>query len=231
MLEAAQLVWETVPKSIQFDDVYYTTNLAAEVTAVFLHPNHLPERFSQADSFVLAETGFGTGLNFLSSVAAWLTHAPVGALLHYYSVEKHPIAVTDLQRIYHEHPLAQLALELLTLYPPMRTGWHRLNLCSGRVVLNLYFGDALLGYQQLLLAADRPCVQAWFLDGFAPSKNSSIWSLPLMQTLYQLSCSGCSLATFTASGMVRRHLQTAGFRVEKIPGYGRKREMLRAFVD
>ena len=56
------------PFSLRFDDVYYTReDGAAESRHVFLEGNALPDRWQGFNdrTFAIAETGFGTGLNFL----------------------------------------------------------------------------------------------------------------------------------------------------------------------
>ncbi|HSI28976.1 MAG: FAD-dependent 5-carboxymethylaminomethyl-2-thiouridine(34) oxidoreductase MnmC, partial [Methylophilus sp.] len=67
---------------------------------------------------------------------------------------------------------------------------------------------------------------AWFLDGFAPSKNPEMWQSPLFDCMARCSRPGTTFSTFTSAGFVRRGLQGAGFHVKKKTGYGAKREML-----
>src|SRR5437764_703181 len=56
-------------RSAQFDDIYFSAeNGLEEKRHVFLRGNNLPELWNNKQRFVIAETGFGTGLNFL---AAW----------------------------------------------------------------------------------------------------------------------------------------------------------------
>ena len=69
---------------------------------------------------------------------------------------------------------------------------------------------------------------AWFLDGFSPARNPELWEEPLMQQVFAHTSPGGTAATYTAAGFVRRGLQSAGFEVTRIPGYGRKRHMTRA---
>ncbi len=77
--------------SSRFDDVYASAAGALDETRhVFLAGNGLPERWQWPASFVIVETGFGTGLNFLATWAAWRETAAPGACLHFISVEKHP---------------------------------------------------------------------------------------------------------------------------------------------
>ncbi|MND76140.1 tRNA 5-methylaminomethyl-2-thiouridine biosynthesis bifunctional protein MnmC [compost metagenome] len=69
-------------------------------------------------------------------------------------------------------------------------------------------------------------IDAWFLDGFSPAKNPEMWTDALFRQMARLSATGASLATFTSAGFVRRGLIAAGFRMERVKGYGQKREML-----
>ena len=114
---------------------------------------------------------------------------------------------------------------VLAAYPAALPGRHRLVFESGRVVLDLVLADiddALTEQRQLQTRA----VDAWFLDGFKPSSNPDMWSETVLQNIGRLTRTGGTLATFTAAGFVRRGLQSAGFAIEKRPGFGRKREMV-----
>lgn len=236
------------PISSQFGDVYFSKNSGIDETRfVFLHHNHLPERWKNLCAnalFTIAETGFGTGLNFLAAWQAWREHAPPSATLHFISVEKFPLARDDLERALKLWPeLREMAEQLLAQYPPVDArGFHRLNF--GQVQLTLIYADAIAGFSQLLpIAHPGPevrkrtcgfsqyakanCVDAWFLDGFAPAKNPDLWTDDLFQLVARLSHQHTTFATFTSAGIVRRGLAAVGFAVEKVPGYGSKREMLR----
>ena len=61
---------------------------------------------------------------------------------------------------------------------------------------------------------------------FAPAKNPAMWSEDVLSRIGSLTIAGGTCATYTAAGHVRRNLQAAGFAVDKVPGYGRKREMV-----
>ena len=103
LIETARLAWrDGQPVSEQFGDVYFSRENGLEETRyVFLHHNHLPERFrelSDKDTFVIAETGFGTGLNFLAAWQAFRQYAPASARLHFVSVERYPLGSADLER-------------------------------------------------------------------------------------------------------------------------------------
>lgn len=219
------------PVSDLFGDVYFSNESGLEETQyVFLQQNGLPERWLQhpVEFFHIIETGFGTGLNFL---LAWhnfrqaLAAAPAMRCqrLYFSSFEKFPITKTDLELALQQWPsLAPLATQLLAQYPPALPGCHRLQLDEGRVILDLWLGDVHDSMPQLTLHNQA---DAWFLDGFAPSKNPQMWQPELFSQMARLSKPGCTVATFTSAGIVRRGLADVGFQVKKIKGYGRKREM------
>jgi tRNA 5-methylaminomethyl-2-thiouridine biosynthesis bifunctional protein len=172
------------------------------------------------------ETGFGTGLNFLATWQSWRRINPGGKKLHYLAIEKFPLRAPELERAHRHWPeLCELSAELQANYPPPLPGQHRLLLDKGRVVLDLVVDDVQAGLAAL---ADNPelHVDAWYLDGFTPSRNPEMWSTSLYQEMARLSRPGASFATFTAASDVRRGLQHAGFKVDKTPGFGSKREML-----
>ncbi len=218
-----RLDWgDASPRSIFFDDIYFSGDGVAETTHVFLDGNGLPARFERAQDFTIGELGFGAGLNFLVAWRAWLKAAkPQTARLHFLSVEAFPLTTDDLRRVHQQWPdLSDLSAPLIENWPPPHRGLHQISFAGG-VTLTLYFGDALDGVAQA-----EACVDAWFLDGFAPSKNPDMWSDDLMREIARLSSPLATFSTFTVAGGVRRSLRAAGFEIEKRPGFGRKREML-----
>ena len=225
-IQPATVDWqETTPVAVDFDDPYFSRQDGmAESDYVFLQGNRLPERFramAAGATFVIGETGFGTGLNCLLAARDFLEHAPDSTRLHLISVEKHPLRKADLARaLAHWPALSSLADTLLTEYPAPAPGFHRLQL-HPRVQLTLLHGDALALWPQFHHPMD-----AWFLDGFAPARNPDMWQPELFAQLARLSRPGTTLATFTAAGVVRRGLAEVGFVMHKRDGFGHKRHML-----
>ncbi len=222
------------PVSREFDDVYFSNDNGLEETRyVFLDANRLPARFTEhsRELFVTAESGFGTGLNFLTlwqAFRAFRHHHPDAPLrrLHFVSFEKFPLTAPDLAAAHAHWPeLAELAQALHAQWPLPFSGCHRLLLDDGRVTLDLWFGDINETLSQLDDSANGK-VDAWFLDGFAPAKNPEMWTQALFTGMARLARPGCTLATFTAAGFVRRGLEEAGFSMHKRKGFGRKRDML-----
>ncbi len=243
-VSAARIEWgdDNVPVSSDYGDVYYSRDHGLEETRyVFLDNNHLYHRWQNLTGplFRVAETGFGTGLNFLACWQQWqacVQDRTEAHTLQFLSVEKHPLTHEDLQRALANWPqLKAQADALIEHYPPLLRGHHRLCFKAGihTVILDLVFDEAETGLRAALstthpeLYRYGPGVDAWFLDGFAPGSNPGMWNEPLFDLIAAHSRPGTSFATFTAAGFVKRALKERGFVVEKVRGYGRKREMLR----
>lgn len=221
-----QIEWRnSQPYSSHYDDVYFSTDDGlAETEYVFLQHNQLEQRWQKHENntFTIAETGFGTGLNFLCAWQLWQKHASKTAQLHFVSTEKFPLSHADLSKALALWPsLKVLSKELLKQYQNISNGFHRLIFDEGRVTLTLLIGDANQTLSRL-----KAQVDAWFLDGFAPSKNPEMWQPVLFQQIARLSHTQTTFATFTSAGEVKRGLQSADFEVQKAPGFGKKREML-----
>lgn len=214
----AKLRWEDgdVPVSERFDDPYYSrTDGLAESRHVFLDGNDLEARFRAATGrFHIAELGFGTGLNMLATIALWRKMSPA-AQLRFTSFEACPLGREDMARALAQWPeLSHVAEELLA-------GWPTSRIDLSGVELEVIEGDVAT-----TLPRWKGRTDAWFLDGFAPSRNPEMWSPAVLQAVAEGTVRNGTFATYTAAGFVRRGLQAAGFEVLKRPGFGSKREML-----
>lgn len=212
-----------VPYAEAFGDVYHSADGGlAQARHVFLNGNLLPGRWRDRERFVILETGFGLGLNFLATWMAWRDDPKRPRQLHYVAIEKHPFGADDLAQLHAIWPeLAALSQELLAAWPPLVPGFHRLLLDHGRVMLTLIFGDITDCLPEVDAIAD-----AFYLDGFSPGKNPDMWAPRLLERLNRLAAPDATLATYTVSAVVRKALAQGGFVCEKRPGFGRKREML-----
>jgi len=211
------------PFSGVYGDVYHSVHGGpAQARHVFLGGNDLPRRWQGRDRFVILETGFGLGLNFLATWQAWQADPQRCRRLHFISFEKHPFSATDLAIAQSAWPeFAVLAAELQAAWPPLTPGFHRLHLERHQVILTLVFGDAT----SELRAVDA-AVDAFFLDGFSPAKNPELWSPYFCRGLTRLAETEATLATWSVAGHVRAALAAAEFTLEKRPGFAGKRQML-----
>lgn len=211
-----------VPYSEAFDDVYYSVaGAAAQARHVFLNGNRVLERWAGRERFVILETGFGAGINFLTTWRAWRGDPARCSRLHFVSIEKHPFALADVKLVYQNHPeLRAEASELEARWPSLVPGAQRFEFDNGGVVLTLFFADIHVA-RELRLAAD-----VFYLDGFAPARNPEMWTPALMRSLSRLAAPEATAATWSVASSVRHALEETGFVVEKRPGFGGKKEML-----
>ena len=219
-----------MPYSEEFGDFYYSrADGRAECRHVFLGGNGLPGRFADRTRFVIGELGFGTGLNFIETWAAWEAAAPEGARLAFHSFELRPLTRDDMRRALSAWPdLDARTARLLAEWPDHPDGDIRIDIRNGGRTIRLYIhtGPALERLEAAQLAAD-----AWYLDGFAPSRNPDMWSADLLRMVAERTAAGGTCATYSAAGWVRRNLQAAGFTVEKRPGHAGKRDMSAAILE
>lgn len=183
---------------------------------------------SSRKKLVIGECGFGFGLNFMLTAECFFQTDTLINVLHYLGSELHPVTRKDLERFFQQLPASQSPVlkDFLSQYPEERSGMQRLSLRQQNklVILDLYIGDAttMLEQQQ----APEPSVDMWYLDGFAPRQNPAMWQQPLFNAIASHSKTGTTFSTYSASGEVRRGLETSGFLVNKTPGFGKKRHML-----
>lgn len=227
-----RLRWDEngLPHSVMFDDKYFCQQSGYdEGLHVFCGGNRLKERFeglSSSEPFVIGETGFGTGLNFLCAWELFERHAPAGAKLHYVSLDQFPLNAGDLKRALNLWPrLSRYAEQLTAQYPSVDAFVPPVEFAGGRVKLMLIYDHVVSALAEMKRRGYR--MDAWFLDGFSPAKNKEMWSDDVFSGIAALSRPGTTVATFTSAGDVRRGLMKHGFRMEKAPGFGRKRHMLR----
>lgn len=215
------------PVSRRHQDAYFMRDQGpAESRCVFIDGNDLAERFAMLGpdhQFVIGETGFGSGLNCLLAAEAFNRHAPPSSQLTLISAERYPLRRADLRTVLDEWPeLKAWTRPLLAQYPPPVPGYHRLTLAPN-VDLLLMLGDAEAQWRRSTARVD-----AWFLDGFAPSRNPDMWTQELFDAMAARSRPGTTVATFTAAGAVRRALAQAGFEVRRESGFGGKRHRITA---
>ncbi|MCY4275098.1 MAG: bifunctional tRNA (5-methylaminomethyl-2-thiouridine)(34)-methyltransferase MnmD/FAD-dependent 5-carboxymethylaminomethyl-2-thiouridine(34) oxidoreductase MnmC [Gammaproteobacteria bacterium] len=214
---------DQTPYSSIYQDIYFSReNGLKESRHVFLRGNNLPNRWLDKSNFTIAETGFGTGLNFLATWQFWRCHVNAYSRLHFISIEKHPLDIKTLRYCHALFPeLESLSEELLRQWPGNLDGFHRCFLDDGRVTLTLCHGEAHHELSELIAKVD-----CWYLDGFSPAKNPAMWTHSVFREIARLSDIGTTIATFTVATQIQQLLLDQGFQICKLPGFGKKREML-----
>jgi tRNA 5-methylaminomethyl-2-thiouridine biosynthesis bifunctional protein len=223
MSETVEWLPDGTPRSPRFDDIYRSASGGLEQARhVFLGGCGLPAAWAGRADWRILETGFGLGLNFLATWAAWRDDARRPALLHFASIEAWPVGPDDILRSVRPYPeLLPLAQQLAAQWFGLTKGTHRLVFERGRVLLTLHIGDVADGLRQHPFAAD-----SIFLDGFDPLRNAAMWALPVLKGAARHCHRGTCAATWSVAGELRRHLAQCGFAVQEAPGLPPKRDCL-----
>lgn len=210
----------------------------AQAMNVFLVGCDLPQRWRGRESFTVLETGFGLGLNFLSTWAQWEADPQRCTRLHFVSVEGFPVNATDMQRNLAlvcaagdtQAPMhariQMLGQELTTAWRHLSAGVNHFQFAEGKVQLTVIVDQIRPALEQVACVAD-----AVFLDGFSPSVNPEMWSRETLTAMTAHVQNGTVLATYTVAREVRDSLSLLGFSVAKLKGLPPKRDRLRAVFE
>ncbi|MED7818366.1 MULTISPECIES: tRNA (5-methylaminomethyl-2-thiouridine)(34)-methyltransferase MnmD [unclassified Francisella] len=226
-MDFAKVVWEeNTPKSYFFGDFYFSSESGVEESRYnFLDHNLLESKFSSLNpnqKFCICETGFGSGLNFILTMNLWQKVAPVNTYLEFVSFEKYPMTLNDISRVLKSFNNLEGCQELLNQY----TLEEGLNIFNFKGITLKLIIDDINNIDKYTFSK----VDSWFLDGFAPAKNISMWTDSFFEKMHLYSNFKSSFATFTASSYVRKQLQKNGFEIKKDKGFGKKREMMYGYL-
>jgi tRNA 5-methylaminomethyl-2-thiouridine biosynthesis bifunctional protein len=242
-IEKADLIWNCeVPSTKPNQNLLISTRIF-DADEVYIQGNRLIERWQhlsehQDSFFVIAETGFGTGLNFLLTYKYWKQYAPPSARLFYITCEQHPLAIDDLRKCFQLWPeLTHESQSLLSCYPILTPGIHTLEFDEGKITLQLMLGNVLKMYRQLLICGDSVLeqklrthwVDAWFLNGFAPTRGAEVERRKLFAVISKLSRKGTTTSSFSVASTIKNNLQEIGFDYEVVTGSGLQSDLVRGY--
>lgn len=229
----ASLSWQgSIPRSEQYNDLYFSKAGGKEESLHnFINGNQIPIRLAKLQdqsSFKIGETGFGTGSNLWVLLENCYEYIKAHNLsLEFYSFEKYPLNPLDLkhyvENIYQIN-LAHYDLpDFFSLYDKLHYGENIFKF--KHLTLTLYIGE-IKDHIEAFASKFKNKIDAWFLDGFAPSQNPDMWDDIVFNSIFKATKEEGTFGTFTVAGIVRRGLANVGFCVQKIKGSGLKREIL-----
>ena len=209
--------------SLKYNDVYWSLDGGwAEKKYVFLDSVGISERWIEKEVFSILELGFGGGINFLATRQKWREFKSCKKKLNYISIEQSPLPLTTLKNLYNNLEIdSNLYDDFLSKYISIEKGNHTLSFPSDSLDLYLEIGNVLQILKNLNIEVD-----VLFLDGFSPSKNPDMWSLEIFQELFRICKTDGVFTTYSTASMVKENAISAGFGIEKIKGFGRKKWML-----
>lgn len=223
-MKKARLTFKNnTPFSLDFDDFYFNSDDGINESK-YVYTEAF--EWNEDDEFIIAELGFGIGLNFFLTLQRFLKAKKAPKRLFYLSIEGFYIEKEELRQCYKKleiyEEFKEYLEEFLAFYPKCKEGYYRFYFKN--CFLDLVFGDVSV-LKKLEFRAD-----VWYLDGFTPSKNRAMFEETLMPHLIRLSKENARLLTFSASSSLQKNLKNHGFIVEKVQGF-KKREMIRAKVQ
>ena len=198
-LDEPAVSWrDGVIRDVDFDDFYFDPQDGlAESQHVFIRGTQLSDKLCTFSHLTIAETGFGTGLNFLAVLDLLLAFPR--HQIDYIAYEARPLSPNIMAASHAAFPsLKSYSEAMLDNLPPRWPGLHLRHFNNGQVRLHLYYGEAEASLAESVFQAD-----VWFLDGFAPARNPQIWSPTVLSHIGRLTRAGGHLASFTAAGAVR----------------------------
>ena len=218
--------------SLLYGDVYASRHDAwSRAQSVYVDGREIPSRWVDSRCVRVLETGFGLGINFLTTWASRKANASP-TRLQYVAIEKHPFTAQDLRAALQVSlvslpaslaPLIHECTEsLIAQWPPLISGFHSIPL-DDQTTLTLVFGDV-----DSVLDSLHGRFDAFYLDGFAPERNATMWSSLLMKRLAELAAPGAIAATWCVADSVQHALKEAGLAVNKQAGLNGNYEFLTA---
>lgn len=200
-----------------WDEQYHSKHGAlAEARHVFIAAglDHFIRRNPGQRPVSILEVGFGTGLNALLTLQ-YAALQDIG--IRYQGIEGYPVVASEYQKLNYGSLLEmQSPFDLLHQMP-----WEEWN------SINPHF--QLKKRKQLFdQIQDQDAFHLVYFDAFGARVQPELWTDAMFQRMYSALIPGGVLVTYSAKGSVRRAMQAAGFKVERLPGPPGKREMLRA---
>jgi len=183
---------------------------------VFIEHGFKPK--AQKKLLRILEIGFGTGLNM---VLTYLEAIQRGNKVHYIAIEPYFLPWTLISKLnYHEVLNNDEVREIL------------MKAFTSNYIVPRYFGEHLV-LQVLESKLENVSLQPSafdivYYDAFSPDVQPELWTEEILKKIYDAMQVEGILVTYVAKGEVRRKLEKCGFQVERLPGFAKKREMLRA---
>ncbi|CAM4027704.1 bifunctional tRNA (5-methylaminomethyl-2-thiouridine)(34)-methyltransferase MnmD/FAD-dependent 5-carboxymethylaminomethyl-2-thiouridine(34) oxidoreductase MnmC [Campylobacter armoricus] len=223
MKKANIIIKNNTPFSLDFDDYYFNSSDGLSESE-FIYTNAFE---FQAKQTIIAELGFGIGLNFFLTLKRFLKEKKATQRLFYLSFENFYIEKDKLREIYKNlgfyEEFKEFLEQFLKFYPPCKDGVYRFYFQD--CFLDLVFGDANEKLQKLDFKAD-----VWYLDGFAPVKNQEMFDEDIINKVAKNSKINTKVLTFSSASVLKKALINNNYQVQKVKGF-RKREMIQAVFN
>lgn len=204
----------------EMDEHYHSINGAVqESTHIFINAglHHCVK-----DEIRIFEVGFGTGLNaFLTLLDSRISEKTI----HYTTIEAYPLPQSIVRDL--NYTQKHTEQEQICFYKLHDAQWNK----DIQITDHFYLTKLRADFISFDISSLTDSVDIIYFDAFAPEKQADMWSQVIFDDLYKVTSPNGILVTYCAKGIVRRMMQQAGYKVERLPGPPGKREMLRAIKE
>lgn len=195
---------------------YHSTHGAVQESR-YVYVEHGLKAHPATEALTVFELGFGTGLNAL--LASEYAQAN-GLALEFFSVEKYPLPVDEAATLDYMKEVRGLPAGAFTRLH--HAAWNTLEQVDENILLHKLLGD------MESVALPPAYFDVLFHDAFAPQLQPSLWTQAMFEKLWAAAKPEAVWVTYCAQGQMRRNMQAAGWKVERLPGPPGKRHMMRA---
>ena len=201
----------------EIDECYHSTHGAIQESRHIFIEAGLKQCGKQEISVL--EIGFGTGLNaFLTLIEADKCQKTV----HFTSLELYPVEVEKALKLNYAELIAPKFKEIFEKFHT--SPWNEVAQISPFFSLEKVAAD----FTKFDFAEKYDVI---YFDAFSPEKQPEMWTAEQFEKLYKCCNFEAVLTTYCAKGDVRRAMQHAGFKVERLQGPPGKREILRGICE
>ena len=204
----------------ELDECYHSHHGALQEAEHVFIKNGL-EKLDKKEINIL-EMGFGTGLNVLVTLEAFLAGGV--SKINYFSLEKYPINADEVRL---------LGYDELFSSDLIKKACCQIHECDWEKPQEIYPNFFLTKIKTDFFDLDKitlPEIDLVYFDCFGARVQPDLWEKPLFELVKTKMKKGGLLTTYSSKGSVRRALQELGFEVQKLEGPKGKREMLNAVL-
>ncbi len=199
--------------SSEFNQHYHSVRGALDETQRVYIELGLLAKMQETKAISILELGFGTGLNALMTA---LEAQKQQIKIHYTSLEPFPISGEDVKLLNFQNGLGTDLIQKLH-----EVNWNE----SVEITPNFTLKKVQTTLQDF---KEKAIFDLVYYDAFAPSSQPELWTAEIFAHVATFMKKGAFLTTYCSKTVVRRAMESVGFKVEKHSGIWGKREVVRA---
>ena len=199
----------------EMDEHYHSVNGAlTESEYVFLKQGYIHH---YSGSPVIFEVGFGTGLNALVTA---LKAEEQKRKTRFISIEKYPLSVDELKNLEYDKLISNTAANVFQ-------NIHMANWNEEVEITDFFSLHKIKADIKTFHFSNLSPFDVIYFDAFAPDKQPGLWNPEIFENIFKACSKGAIFVTYSAKGIIRRRLESVGYKIERLPGPPKKRQMMR----